>query len=66
MRFGRVNGVLALSRAIGDFAFKNPEHAIEEQCVTCIPDITKTDRQPGADEFILIACDGLWDVRTTE
>ncbi|KAI8647544.1 phosphatase 2C-like domain-containing protein [Parasitella parasitica] len=57
----RVNGSLALSRALGDFKFKNntqltPDH----QAVTAEPDIIEhllTDH----DEFVVLACDGIWD-----
>jgi serine/threonine protein phosphatase PrpC len=33
--------------------------------VSAFPDVTVTDRSP-EDEYILLACDGLWDVKTTE
>lgn len=56
--FGRVNGNLALSRAIGDFEFKkSAELSPEQQIVTAYPDViahTITDD----DEFLVIACDG--------
>jgi len=56
--FGRVNGNLALSRAIGDFEFKKgAELSPEQQIVTAYPDViahTITDD----DEFLVIACDG--------
>ena len=56
--FGRVNGNLALSRAIGDFEFKkSAELSPEQQIVTAFPDVishTITDD----DEFLVIACDG--------
>eukprot|EP01060_Flectonema_neradi_P020632 TRINITY_DN2814_c0_g1_i1.p1 TRINITY_DN2814_c0_g1~~TRINITY_DN2814_c0_g1_i1.p1 ORF type:complete len:305 (+),score=56.27 TRINITY_DN2814_c0_g1_i1:75-989(+) len=63
---GRVNGNLALSRAIGDFAFKqNKDLPPEEQSITAAPDITVTE-MTGDDEFIVLACDGIWDVMTNE
>ena len=59
MDFGRVNGNLALSRAIGDFEFKkSAELSPEQQIVTAYPDViahTITDD----DEFLVIACDGM-------
>lgn len=66
VEFNRVNGNLALSRALGDFIFKrNSDKRAEEQVVTAAPDvITKTIT--GDWEFILIACDGIWDVLTNE
>jgi len=63
---GRVNGQLALSRAIGDFDFKkNQRMTPEKQAVTCDPDIVIVDLEDG-DEFIILACDGIWDVVTNE
>ncbi|KAF8449727.1 phosphatase 2C-like domain-containing protein [Kalaharituber pfeilii] len=49
----RVNGVLAVTRALGDSYMK--------ELVTGHPYTTETVLQPD-DEFILLACDGLWDV----
>lgn len=51
-------GNLALSRAIGDFEFKQ-NYALppEEQVVTVNPEILVHDVTP-EDEFIVIACDG--------
>ncbi|CAG8976064.1 hypothetical protein HYALB_00002342 [Hymenoscyphus albidus] len=50
----RVNGVLAVTRALGDAYMKD--------LVTGHPYTTETVIQPDADEFIILACDGLWDV----
>ncbi|KAK0623582.1 phosphatase 2C-like domain-containing protein [Immersiella caudata] len=50
----RVNGVLAVTRALGDTYMKD--------LVTGHPYTTETVIQPETDEFIIIACDGLWDV----
>lgn len=56
--FGRVNGNLALSRAIGDFEFKkSAELAPEQQIVTAYPDVVVHDLSDD-DEFLVIACDG--------
>lgn len=56
--FGRVNGNLALSRAIGDFEFKkSAELAPEQQIVTAYPDVNVHDLADD-DEFLVIACDG--------
>jgi hypothetical protein len=56
--FGRVNGNLALSRAIGDFEFKkSAELAPEQQIVTAYPDVLVHDLSDD-DEFLVIACDG--------
>ncbi|KAG5979505.1 hypothetical protein E4U55_005095 [Claviceps digitariae] len=50
----RVNGVLAVTRALGDVYVKD--------LVTGHPYTTETVIQHDLDEFIIIACDGLWDV----
>ena len=56
--FGRVNGNLALSRAIGDFEFKkSAELPPEQQIVTAFPDVTDHDLTD-EDEFLVLACDG--------
>lgn len=56
--FGRVNGNLALSRAIGDFEFKkSAELPPEHQIVTAFPDVEIHDINED-DEFLVIACDG--------
>jgi protein phosphatase 2C family protein 2/3 len=57
--FGRVNGNLALSRAIGDFEFKKgADLAPEQQIVTAFPDVVTHDISSD-DEFLVIACDGM-------
>ncbi|KAH8812070.1 phosphatase 2C-like domain-containing protein [Xylogone sp. PMI_703] len=50
----RVNGVLAVTRALGDTYIKD--------LVTGHPYTTETVIQPDIDEFIILACDGVWDV----
>ncbi|EEU39503.1 uncharacterized protein NECHADRAFT_94471 [Fusarium vanettenii 77-13-4] len=50
----RVNGVLAVTRALGD--------AYMKKLVTGHPYTTETVIQADSDEFIIIACDGIWDV----
>lgn len=58
MEFGRVNGNLALSRAIGDFEFKKKAHLPpEQQIVTAFPEVI-THTIANSDEFLVIACDG--------
>jgi len=63
---GRINGKLAVSRAIGDFAYKqNRSVPREEQVVSGTPDVRVVERR-GDDEFLLIACDGVWDVISSQ
>ena len=62
---GRVKGSLALSRAIGDLDFKQtPGLGPEAQMVTALPDV-RAEPLRADDEFVLIACDGIWDVLTS-
>ncbi|GFP56896.1 hypothetical protein ACSS6W_004576 [Trichoderma asperelloides] len=64
--FGRVNGNLALSRAIGDFEFKkSAELSPENQIVTAYPDVEEHDLTE-EDEFLVIACDGIWDCQSSQ
>ena len=62
----RVNGSLAVSRALGDIAYKRPQDKpATEQIVSPEPDVSAMRREEG-DEFILLACDGIWDVMDNE
>lgn len=66
VEFNRVNGNLALSRALGDFVFKrNEKKPAHEQIVTALPDVEVRDVTDDL-EFIVLACDGIWDVMTNE
>ncbi|CAG0914279.1 unnamed protein product [Notodromas monacha] len=66
VEYSRVNGNLALSRALGDYGYKqNVLKSPEEQIVTAFPDVEV--RQLTDDyEFLLIACDGIWDVLSSQ
>lgn len=59
----RVNGSLAVSRALGDFEYKQVEGKGPcEQLVSPEPEITVLERDSDRDEFLCLACDGIWDV----
>lgn len=63
---GRVNGMLNLSRSIGDFQFKlRKDLKQEEQGVTCNPDILYGKKCDG-DDFVVIGCDGVWECISNE
>ena len=70
---GRVNGILSLTRAIGDLDYKphNPprnsdfQWLLNNQMITSVPDVTSVPLHQGI-EFIVIACDGVWDCRTSQ
>ena len=62
----RVNGSLAVSRALGDFEYKSVEgKGPTEQLVSPAPEVFIDARQQD-DEFLVLACDGIWDVMTNE
>ncbi|KAJ7680326.1 phosphatase 2C-like domain-containing protein [Mycena polygramma] len=54
---GRVNGVLAVTRSLGDSSMK--------EFVVGAPYTTETELCD-EDEFLILACDGLWDVVTDQ
>lgn len=59
-------GNLALSRALGDFEFKqNALLDAQHQIVTADPDVLVHDIS-GEEEFIVIACDGPFFLRSLE
>lgn len=62
----RINGSLAVSRALGDYEFKNVEGKGPcEQLVSPEPEVFVIDRHED-DEFLVLACDGVWDVMSNE
>ncbi|XP_001943328.1 probable protein phosphatase 2C 6 [Acyrthosiphon pisum] len=59
---GRVNGGLNLSRALGDHNYKkNKDLPNTEQMITALPDVTVLDVTPDNNNFIVLACDGIWN-----
>ncbi|KAI5114980.1 hypothetical protein M0805_004952, partial [Coniferiporia weirii] len=54
---GRVNGVLAVTRSLGDSSMKD--------FVVGSPYTTETELSDD-DEFLIIACDGVWDIATDQ
>lgn len=56
----RVNGVLAISRALGDHMLKNCGGGLND-VVSAEPFCSETELTP-EDSYILLACDGLFDV----
>ncbi|PSR96000.1 Protein like [Actinidia chinensis var. chinensis] len=58
---GRANGNLNVARAIGDLELKqNKSLPAEKQVVTANPELN-TVELCNDDEFLVIACDGIWD-----
>ncbi|XP_044471000.1 probable protein phosphatase 2C 60 isoform X1 [Mangifera indica] len=63
---GRVNGCLNLARAIGDMEFKqNKFLPPEKQIVTANPDVDTVELCDD-DDFIVLACDGVWDCMSSQ
>jgi len=62
----RVNGNLAVSRALGDYDYKStPDLPPTDQLVSAEPEIDIIDRSE-SDEFLILACDGIWDVMSNQ
>jgi len=71
----KVCGTLATSRSFGDFNFKRPSNSDffkppakgdGRDIVAVIPEIRETQINYLEDEFIVVACDGLFDVFTSQ
>lgn len=69
----RLFGRLALSRSFGDFEFKDvvaEELGVPEEVkgpfLSIEPEIRAMTIRPQEDEFVVIACDGLWDVYSSQ
>ncbi|CDW71278.1 protein phosphatase 2c [Stylonychia lemnae] len=63
---GRTNGIISLSRALGDFDYKQKHDLSKhEQQITAFPDISENPINEDT-EFIIQACDGIWDCLTSE
>lgn len=66
VELGRVCGNLAVSRALGDYSYKDrPDLGDHEQKITAAADVFNIERHED-DEFLLLACDGIWDVMSNE
>lgn len=62
---------LAVSRAFGDVIFKEPEsygcHTVAPGgLVLATPELSIFDIDPATDRFLILACDGIWDVLRDE
>eukprot|EP00448_Togula_jolla_P034772 CAMPEP_0170621202 /NCGR_PEP_ID=MMETSP0224-20130122/28479_1 /TAXON_ID=285029 /ORGANISM="Togula jolla, Strain CCCM 725" /LENGTH=401 /DNA_ID=CAMNT_0010947453 /DNA_START=24 /DNA_END=1229 /DNA_ORIENTATION=+ len=61
----RINGRLNLSRAIGDMKYKGrADLPHDQQAVIATPEVMSM-KLTSDDEFILLACDGIWDMKTS-
>uniref|UniRef100_A0A7N8WUG9 protein-serine/threonine phosphatase n=1 Tax=Mastacembelus armatus TaxID=205130 RepID=A0A7N8WUG9_9TELE len=63
----RVNGSLAVSRALGDYDYKCVDgKGPTEQLVSPEPEVFEMVRALEQDQFVILACDGIWDVMSNE
>ena len=51
----RVNGLLAITRALGDSAMKKVG-------ITAVPDVVVREVPAGSEAYVVLGCDGVWDV----
>jgi len=64
---GRINFGLNLSRAIGDMDNKgNTSLPADQQMVICKPDIMERTMNKDKDTFIIMGCDGVWELQTMQ
>ncbi|KAJ0394138.1 hypothetical protein P43SY_000058 [Pythium insidiosum] len=64
---GRVCGGVAVARSFGDYWFKkNDKLKPHQQLVTAEPCVRMQRRDPTADEFLVLACDGVYDVLSND
>lgn len=53
------------SRALGDFQYKDEDLKAEDCKVSPAPE-TQSIERTDQDEFLIVACDGIWDVISNE
>ncbi len=58
----RVDGNLAVSRAVGDYIYKNQDLAMDKQKVIAVPDFRTVMVEK--DDVILLCCDGIYEQMT--
>ncbi len=58
---------LGVARAFGDYDYKkNKNLSPSRQAIVCTPDILVRDRNNAEDMYLVLACDGIWDVMSNE
>ena len=63
VKMKRIDGDLAVSRGFGDFRYKlKGDIAVDKQKVIAVPEIIVFPRNDEKDEFLILGCDGIWDV----
>jgi serine/threonine protein phosphatase PrpC len=69
VEMNRVDGSLATSRALGDFELKGDPSTPAAQCAQKVSpesEIRIVERDAAADQLLIVACDGIWDVMSSE
>ena len=62
----RVKGILNLSRSLGDLEYKSEKSLGPElQMITAFPEL-KVEKITAQTDFVIIACDGIWDCLTSQ
>lgn len=62
----RINGSINLSRSLGDLDYKqNPKLKRDSQLIIPMPDV-RVETIAGDTEFLVIACDGIWDCLSSQ
>ena len=66
----RISGRISFSRSFGDFEFKLPQSApspaVAGPLLSIEPEVREIYLNLLEDEFLILACDGLWDVFTSQ
>ena len=62
---GRVDGIIAISRAIGDWEYKSATLEPNKMAVSGYPEVRSYEINPQL-KFIITACDGIWDCMTSQ
>ena len=63
---GRVMGNLNLSRSIGDLEYKkNSSIPAKDQMISAYPEV-RIEGLGAKDEFLILGCDGVWDMLTSQ
>ena len=59
--------LLGVARAFGDYDYKsNEELSVSRQAVVCTPEIVVRERKDDEDMYLILACDGIWDVMSND
>ena len=61
VQMDRVDGGLAMSRALGDWQYKSGKLPVKDMAVSSFPDV-KTYQIEKDTKYLVLACDGIWDV----